>query len=82
MTLEMKMDEMFDKGVELGEQRGMERGMTETEQKLVNNLMVNMSITEEEARERLGICPSVFFISYNKIAISCKKFSIYEKSHL
>ena len=51
MTLEMKMDEMFDKGVELGEQRGM----AETEQKLVSNLMVNMNITEEEARERLGI---------------------------
>ena len=79
MTLEMKMDEMFDKGVELGEQRGMERGlaqgemrglerglaqgemrgmkrgMAETEQKLVNNLMVNMNITKEEAKERLGI---------------------------
>ena len=67
MTLEMKMDEMFDKGVELGEQRGMERGMkrglergmAETEQKLVNNLMVNMNITEEEAKERLGICPFI-----------------------
>ena len=67
MTLEMKMDEMFDKGVEIGEQRGMERGlaqgemrgiergMAETEQKLVNNLMVNMNITKEEAKERLGI---------------------------
>ena len=62
MTLEMKMDEMFDKGVEIGEQRGMERGlaqgemrgiergMAETEQKLVNNLMVNMNITKEEAK--------------------------------
>ena len=67
MTLEMKMDEMFGKGVELGEQRGMERGlaqgkmrgMAETEQKLVNNLMENMGITTEEARERLGICPSI-----------------------
>ena len=75
MTLEMKMDEMFDKGVELGEQRGMERGLAqgemrgmerglaqgkmrgtaETEQKLMNNLMVNMNITKEEAKERLGI---------------------------
>ncbi|MDD6656984.1 MAG: Rpn family recombination-promoting nuclease/putative transposase [Lachnospiraceae bacterium] len=59
MTLEMKMDEMFDKGVELGEQcgmeRGLERGTAETEQKLINNLMVNMNITKEEAKERLGI---------------------------
>ena len=39
MTLEMKMDEMFDKGVEIGEQRGMQRGMAETKQKLINNLM-------------------------------------------
>ena len=48
MTLEMKMDEMFDKGVEIGEQRGI----AETEQKLLNNLMVNMNITKEEAKER------------------------------
>ena len=59
MTLEMKMDEMFDKGVEIGEQRGMQRGMAETKQKLINNLMENMNITEEEAKERLGICPFI-----------------------
>ena len=40
---------------EEGWEAGREEGMAETEQKLVNNLMVNMNITEEEAKERLGI---------------------------
>ena len=42
-------------GLQAGLQAGRETGMAETEQKLVNNLMVNMNITEEEAKERLGI---------------------------
>ena len=42
-------------GLQAGLQAGRETGMAETEQKLVNNLMANMNITEEEAKERLGI---------------------------
>ena len=49
------MERGLERGLAQGEMRGLERGMAETEQKLVNNLMVNMNITEEEAKERLGI---------------------------
>ena len=40
---------------EEGWEAGRGEGIAETEQKLIKNLMVNMSITEEEAKERLGI---------------------------
>ena len=36
-------------------EEGREEGIAETEQKLISNLMENMNITEEEAKERLGI---------------------------
>ena len=48
-------EEGWEAGHEAGLQAGRETGMAETEQKLVNNLMANMNITEEEAKERLGI---------------------------
>ena len=44
-----------EEGREEGWEAGREEGIAETEQKLLNNLMVNMNITEEEAKERLGI---------------------------
>ena len=40
---------------EEGWEAGREDGIAETEQKLIKNLMVNMNITKEEAKERLGI---------------------------
>ena len=48
-------EEGWEAGHEAGLQAGRETGMAETEQKLIKNLMVNMNITEEEAKERLGI---------------------------
>ena len=44
-----------EEGREEGWEAGREEGIAETEQKLLNNLMVNMNITKEEAKERLGI---------------------------
>ena len=48
-------EEGWEAGHEAGLQAGRETGIAETEQKLISNLMVNMNITEEEAKERLGI---------------------------
>ena len=41
-----------EEGREEGWEAGREEGIAETEQKLLNNLMVNMNITKEEAKER------------------------------
>ena len=48
-------EEGWEAGHEAGLQAGRETGMAETEQKLIKNLMVTLNITEEEAKERLGI---------------------------